>query len=100
MVNYWERFYFYTAQGSLACAELRWNDAWQHFDAARQDIIRIGYPWYEAFLLRYWAEALLVHNEPGDHVSAQEFLEQAKGLYQKMSLPAWVKFIEERIGEI
>jgi len=99
-IDYRNRFYLSLAGASLACREHRWDEAWQDFNQAYESMMRLDYPWYTALILRYWAEALLVRNESGDKARAQELLEKAKVLYQKMSLPAWVQFIDNRLEAI
>ncbi len=88
------------AKASLAAIEQRWVEAWQCFDEGHEITVRLGYLWYEAFILRNWAEALLERNEAGDRAQALELLESARVLYQKMSVPAWVEVMDARIKAI
>lgn len=100
VINFYDQFYLTFAEASLSRCEQRWDEAWQHFDTAYEMVVQGGMRWLEAFVLRFRAEALLARGEPGDPEHARELLEKAQSLYSKMNLPAWAKWIENRLQEV
>lgn len=100
IISYWDQFYLSFAEASLACREQRWDEAWQHFDKAYEVAEHFDYHWYAAFILRNRAEVLLSRGEPGDPSRACKLLEKTLALYQKMHLPAWTLWTENRLQEV
>lgn len=94
------QFYLIFTKAVLACKEQRWGEGLRYFDEAHAMVSRGGMRLFEVLILRNQAEALIDRGESGDKALACGILERTKSLYQEMSLPAWVKLIENRLIEL
>jgi eukaryotic-like serine/threonine-protein kinase len=88
------------AEASLAAAEGHWDEAWAAFQAAVDEMSRVGMRWYRARILHDWAEALLGRGEPGDRGRARELLLEAAAEFDALGAPVYARQMEARLEEL
>ena len=85
------------AEGRLAAAEQRWQEALTAFETAAGAEARMGMRWSWARILLDWADAHVSRGQPADLERAQALLREARAAFEEMGATYYASLVGERI---
>ena len=74
----------YLAEGIVATAEKKWQEAEEAFKKAREVHRQYPFPYYEAKCLVEWGQMYVSRNGPGDRERGMQLLDEALAIYKKI----------------
>jgi tetratricopeptide (TPR) repeat protein len=88
------------AEGVLAIAEKRWQEAEAAFQQAVEINRQYHLPYYEAKALLEWGQMYLLRNNPGDWEKGLELLGQALAIFQRIQARKMVEKVASLLEQI
>jgi len=92
--------YLHYAEGRLAVAEKRWEDAFRLFEELVQLTEQLNTRWYQARVYHEWAQAYHLRNLEGDSGQAIKLLRRALEIYSDLNLPQFMTLVEEKLQQL
>ncbi len=92
--------WFEAAQGQLALASGRMEEAWDHYSQAVRHVKSMGIWGHLGDFLLRWAEAMMEYSDEDDWYKAEELLEQARDHFEDLGAPGYREMAEAKLKSI